>query len=187
MNIKETLLCVTQELNDCFAGLQEEQLEALEREIRKANRIFTAGAGRSLLAIRGFAMRLMHMGFTSYVVGETVTPAIGPGDLLLIASGSGATGTLTVIAEKCKKTGAALALITTVPESPIGKLADYIVEVPAATTKNSANRRTSIQPGSNTFEQSVLLIGDAMVMHLVGESSTKENNVQLMRRHANLE
>ena len=53
--------------------------------------------------IRGLAMRLMHMGYTSFVVGETITPAIQPGDLLVIASGSGSTETLTVIAEKCKK------------------------------------------------------------------------------------
>ena len=127
------------------------------------------------------------MGYTAYVVGETVTPAIRPGDLLIIASGSGATATLIVMAEKCKAVGAELALITTRPESPIGRLADVIVEVHAATPKDKDNAVRSMQPGGNTFEQSVLLIGDCIVTHLISSCSIDENNAELMKRHANLE
>lgn len=187
MEIKEILQRITEELSDCFASLQEEQLKALEERIKGANKIFVAGAGRSLMMIRGLAMRLMHMGFQSYVVGETVTPAIEPGDLLIIASGSGSTGTLTVIAEKCKRIGGELALITTMPNSPIGELADCIVEVKAATTKSEANTRKTFQPGANTFEQSVLLIGDAIFIDIISAGDLEENNRVLMKRHANLE
>ena len=187
MSIREILRSITSELDACFDGLDEEQLQTLIREIRKADRVFVAGAGRSLLMIRGLAMRLMQMGFTAYVVGETVTPAILPGDLLLIASGSGSTGTLTVMAQKCKKVGAALALITTNPDSPIGRLADHIVKVPAVTTKGTRTDQKSVQPGANTFEQSVLLIGDAVIMDIISADSLDEKNEELMRRHANLE
>lgn len=187
MQIKEILSRVTDELNACFQNLNEDELQALEAAVRGANRIFVAAAGRSLLAIRGMAMRLMHMGFTAYVVGETVTPAILPGDLLIIASGSGSTGTLTVMAEKCKKAGAKLALITTRPDSPIGQLADLKVEVKAATTKDDKNAYKSIQPGANTFEQGVLLIGDAIVIDIISSDSLDEKNAELMKRHANLE
>ena len=137
--------------------------------------------------IRGLAMRLMHMGFRSYVVGENVTPAIEPGDLLIIASGSGATDTLAVIAQKCKAIGAGLALITTRPESPIGRLADCIVRIRAVSTKVKDCESRSVQPGSNTFEQSVLLIGDAIVTDIISNGSLDKSNEQLMRRHANLE
>ena len=37
------------------------------------------------------AMRLMHLGLTVHVVGETTAPAIRSNDLLLAASGSGTT------------------------------------------------------------------------------------------------
>ena len=187
MQIKEILKKVTEELASCFDNLNEDELQALEGAVRAADRIFVAAAGRSLLAIRGMAMRLMHMGFTAYVVGETVTPAIQPDDLLIIASGSGSTGTLTVMAEKCKKVGAKLALITTRPESPIGQLADIVVEVKAASTKVEKSAYTSIQPGANTFEQGVLLIGDAIVIDIISADSLDEKNVELMKRHANLE
>ena len=187
MRIQEILSNVTDELRACFDNLKEEELQALEAEIKAANRIFVAGAGRSLLMIRGMAMRLMHMGFNAYVVGETVTPAILPGDLLVIASGSGTTGTLTVMAQKCKKVGAKLALITTRPDSPIGEMADVTVEVRAATTKDVQSVAKSIQPGANTFEQSVLLIGDAIVIDIISGENLDEKNVELMQRHANLE
>ena len=137
--------------------------------------------------VRGLAMRLMQLGFSAYVVGETVTPAILPGDLLVIASGSGATGTLAVVAQKCKAAGARLALITTRPDSPIGALADLIVEVRAATTKGVPSAAKSLQPGANTFEQSVLLIGDAIVIDIIGSGNLDETNAELMKRHANLE
>lgn len=187
MEIKDILQNITRELSACFADLEEDQLKDMETRIRQADKIFVAGAGRSLMMIRGLAMRLMHMGFRSYVVGETVTPAIEPGDLLIIASGSGSTGTLTVIAEKCKKIGAELALITTMPDSPIGKLADCIVEVKAATTKSDANTRKTFQPGANTFEQSVLLIGDAIFIDIISDGNLEEKNEILMKKHANLE
>lgn len=187
MEIRDILQNITRELSACFAELEENQLKDLETRIRQADKIFVAGAGRSLMMIRGLAMRLMHMGFRSYVVGETVTPAIEPGDLLIIASGSGSTGTLTVIAEKCKKIGAKLALITTMPDSPIGRLADCIVEVKAATTKSDANTRKTFQPGANTFEQSVLLIGDAIFIDIISDGNLEEKNEILMKRHANLE
>lgn len=187
MTTKEILLTITDELTDCFADLKEEQLSELENRIRKANKIFVAGAGRSLMMIRGLAMRLMHMGYRSYVVGETSTPALEAGDLLIIASGSGNTETLTVIADKCKRLGGALALITTMPDSNIGEKADCIVHVPAATTKNSANTKRSIQPGANTFEQSVLLLGDAIIIRMMGGQTLETNNEKLMKLHANLE
>lgn len=188
MEMKEILQRITKELSDCFADLEETQLKELENRIYKANKIFMAGAGRSLMMIRGLAMRLMHMGFQSYVVGETVTPAIEPGDLLIIASGSGTTGSLVVMAEKCKKIGADLALITTRRSSAIGELADCIVEVKTVTTKGATdNGRTSFQPGANTFEQSVLLIGDAIIIDIISDGNLEEKNEILMKRHANLE
>lgn len=190
MNVKQVLHEVLGELSHTIEALDEQQLEDLERRIASANKVFVAGAGRSGMMIRGLAMRLMHMGYTAYVVGETVTPAAVPGDLLIVASGSGSTGTLTAIATKAKqKIGCDVALITTQPDSPIGRLADCVVEVPAVSTKVAGyeNGPKSVQLGSNTFEQSVLLIGDAIVIDLIAAGDHDANNEQLMRLHANLE
>lgn len=187
MNTIEILKAMTRELEDTFSTLDQRQLDDLQAQIMKADKVFVAGAGRSLLMIRGFAMRLMHMGFEAYVVGETITPAIEPGHLLIVASGSGSTDTLSAIAEKCKKVGATLSLITTRPDSKIGRIADYIVEVHAATPKGGDPNAASMQPGASTFEQSVLLIGDAMIVNIIGADSISDSNKRLMRKHANLE
>jgi 6-phospho-3-hexuloisomerase len=44
----------------------------------------------------------MHLGYTVFIVGETNTPAILEGDLLLVASGSGTTSSVVSSAEKAK-------------------------------------------------------------------------------------
>lgn len=187
MEIKKILSKVVDELDQTADNLDEIQLQELESHIKKADKIFVAGAGRSLMMIRGLAMRLMHMGFTTYVVGETVTPAIEENDLLIIASGSGNTSTLVPMAEKSKHLGVTLALISTNKQSTIGRLADLIVEVKTSTSKADEGGAKSIQPGGNTFEQSVLLIGDAIIIDMISSRTLAENNAILMGKHANLE
>ncbi|MGE5495755.1 MAG: 6-phospho-3-hexuloisomerase [Burkholderiales bacterium] len=186
-NTIDICLAILKELEESLSKIDKQQAQTFADAIIASKKVFVAGCGRSLLMIRGLAMRLMHMGFEAYVVGETVTPAIGPGDLLIIASGSGETGTLVVMANKAKKAGASVALITIYPESTIGKLADHIVRINAATTKGTRESVKSIQPGANTFEQSVLLFGDATMVYIIERCNITESNTALMKRHANLE
>lgn len=190
MGVKIVLMQVLGELSETLSQVDETQLEDLESHIQSAGRVFVAGAGRSGMMVRGLAMRLMHMGLDAYVVGETVTPAAAPGDLLVVASGSGSTTTLVAMAKKAKeKIGCDVALITTKQDSPLGALADCMVEIPAVSTKIEGyeDGPKSVQLGSSTFEQSVLLIGDALVTDLVSRAGHDEGNEQLMKTHANLE
>ena len=73
---------VINELSRTLTSVAFEQQEKLADEILNANRVFVAGAGRSGMMARCFAMRLMHMGLNAYMVGEVVTPSIAAGDLL---------------------------------------------------------------------------------------------------------
>lgn len=186
-NTVDICLAILKELEDSLKSIDRQQAQAFADAIITAKKVFVAGCGRSLMMIRGLAMRLMHMGFEAYVVGETVTPAIEPEDILIIASGSGETGTLVIMADKAKKVGAKLALITIYPESTIGKLADYVVRINAATTKGTRESVKSIQPGANMFEQSVLMFGDATMINIIERCDITEGNKELMKHHANLE
>ena len=68
----------------------DEQLTLfIKKNKMKPKRIIVCGTGRSGLMLKSFAMRLMQIGYISYVVGETITPAIKEGDLLIVASASG--------------------------------------------------------------------------------------------------
>jgi 6-phospho-3-hexuloisomerase len=94
--------------------------------VHDSKRIFVTGEGRSGLVARMFAMRLMHLGCQDYVVGETTTPSIQAGDLLIDFSGSGSTGNLVAIATKAKEIGARIVSVTTQTDSPLGKVADIV-------------------------------------------------------------
>ncbi len=188
MNTVDISLTIIKELEGALKQIDPGKAEALVDAILSTDKVFVAGTGRSQMMIRGLAMRLMHLGFKAYVVGETVTPAIEPGDLLIIGSGSGETATLTVMANKAKKIGAKLAIITIYPESTIGKLADIVVQIVAATTKSDKDSGArSIQPGANMFEQSMLLFCDATVIRIIEKNHIEDSNKALMKTHANLE
>ena len=149
-----------------------------------APRVFVLGAGRSGLALKMTAMRLMHLGLDVHVVGEVTSPAIGSGDLLLVASGSGTTGAIVRAAETARGVGASILALTTAPESPLGRLAAVTVVIPAAAKQDHAGQ-VSAQYSGGLFEQSVLFVGDAL-FHTLWKASgfTAE---QLWPRHANLE
>jgi 6-phospho-3-hexuloisomerase len=174
------------ELKDTLSKLDEETIDQLLEAIISSNRIFIAGTGRSGLIIRCFAKRLMHLGLNVFVVGETTTPGISKSDLLIIGSGSGETGSVSVFAKEAKKHNARLGLITAFPDSTIGKLADIkvFVSVPID-NKRLANGSTSIQPGGSLFEQSMMLLLDGMVLKLMEKLSVDTSAMRA--NHANLE
>jgi 6-phospho-3-hexuloisomerase len=188
MNTVEICVAIVKELARALKQIDPEKAEALSDAIISADKVFVAGTGRSQLMVQGLAMRLMHLGFSAFVVGETVTPAIEPGDLLIIGSGSGETSTMALMASKAKNVGASLALITIYPDSTIARLADIVVRIPADTTKRKeGSGAKSIQPGANMFEQSMLLFCDATVIRIIEKRKIKDTNLILMKKHANLE
>jgi 6-phospho-3-hexuloisomerase len=149
------------------------KLAAFAELIEKAPRVFVLGAGRSGLALRMTAMRLMHLGQDVHVVGEVTAPAIAAGDLLLTASGSGTTGGIVRAAQTAASVGARVAAMTTDPESSLAKLADVAIIIPAA-GKLDRSGTASAQYAGGLFEQAVVLIGDALFD-------------ELWPRHANIE
>lgn len=175
---------IAAELVRALRSVDAAALDALGDALTSAPRVFVAGKGRSGLMMRAFAMRLMHLGLTAYVVDDVTTPALMEGDLLVIGSGSGTTPTLVRYAERAKSLGANLALITTAPVSPIGALADDAL-VLAATSPRVAGSAESVQPMANLFEQALLLVLDILVMRMA--QARGMTTVEMMTRHANLE
>ena len=172
------------------------EIDAFLNAILDAKRIYVMGAGRSGLVAKSFAMRLMHMGLTAYVVGETITPAIGEGDLIVAFSGSANIKTIVDIAETAKSLGVTVALISSNPESRSWKIADYIIKhetQPDLVTrdhhKNSMRQmlgeHRSFAPLGTIFETTSLIFGDAVISTLMDMTKTEESD--LKRRHTNIE
>lgn len=165
-------------------GESAKSLDAAAAVLNNADRVFVLGAGRSGLALRMTAMRLMHLGLTVHIVGDNTTPAIAGGDALLVASGSGATINIVAAATTSAGLGADIVALTTAPESPLAKLATVVIEIPAA-QKLVRDGARSIQYAGGLFEQAVVLVGDALFHSLWLASGQTADDI--WPRHANIE
>jgi len=95
------------------------------------------GAGRMGFSLRGFIMRLGHMNAKSFFIGDTCLPSINKNSTVIMNSSSGETKTNIIFAEQAKANGAGLLLITQNPNSTIGNIADYILEIPRLESKQT--------------------------------------------------
>jgi 6-phospho-3-hexuloisomerase len=181
---RASLDLIVHELNTLLASIDETEMENLTHLLATAERVFVYGAGRSGLALRMTAMRLMHLGLTVHVVGEVTTPAIAQRDVLVVASGSGTTSSIVAAATTAHATGASVAVLTTARVSALTALADAAIVVPAA-AKLDRSGDASEQYAGSLFEQAVELIGDA-VFHTLWKRSTSSAD-DLWPRHSNLE
>lgn len=152
--------------------------------ITSTKRVFVLGSGRSGLALRMLAMRLMHSGLEVHIVGDVTTPAIGAGDLLLAASGSGTTTGVIRSATTAAAANAQIIAITTAASSPLASLADVAIVIPAAQKQDHGATRSEQYSGS-LFEQALLLLGDA-IFHTMWKNSGASAE-DIWPRHANLE
>lgn len=184
--LNNRLTAMMGELAAVFERVDDGAVDRLVALILECPHVFTAAAGRSGLLLRCAAMRLMHMDRPAYVVGEIVTPAIAKGDLLLMVSGSGETGSLVSMAQKAKSLGARVAVITANSESALAGLAECTVKIAAPTPKAAVdNFVPSAQPMGNLFEQGAFLLLDAVIMELMDRMGKTSD--AMFRRHANLE
>lgn len=150
-----------------------------------AKRIFIAGIGRSGLIGKTFAMRLVHMGFLVYIVGDATTPAIQANDLLVIVTGSGTTKTLQLYAEEAVSFRAELIVITASADSPIGNLARKRLVIPAEMNYAGVAMSRTLQPEANVFEQCLMITLDYLAMILMKIKSL--DSEKMFERHANLQ
>jgi 6-phospho-3-hexuloisomerase len=185
MNTTQYLTRIVEELNNSAQLISNIEADKLANQILKSKKIFVSGAGRSGFMGKSFVMRMMHMGFDAYTVGETITPNFEVDDLLIIGSGSGETKTLVPIAEKAKSLGGTVAAVTLSPESTIGKLADIVVKLPGAPKDQSEGDYKTIQPMGSLFEQTMLLFYDAVILSVMEKKGLDSN--KMYGKHANLE
>ena len=183
----ETTELIDDILGDIRAALEAvdaAQIDALQREILAANRVFVAGKGRTGLQMRAFAMRLMHLGLSVHVVDEVTTPAVGAGDLLLLGSSSGRTRSLVGAVESLAGLDARLAVICGSLDSPIARAADALVYLPATNFKAGGGADSALVMGA-LFEHCLGLLGEMLVIRL--KEALAVDDAEMNARHANIE
>ncbi len=192
--LREAVRTITNHVERTVDELDEEQVEAFLRAITDSEKVFIYGAGRSGLVGKAFAMRLMHLGINVFVVGEIITPAIEKNDVLITISGSGETTSAVNAARIAKKIGAKVAVITTYPQSSLGKLADITVVVRGRTKlrgeKDFVMRQIKgehypLAPLGTLFEVGVMIFLDAVIAELMVRLGKTEE--EMLIRHASIE
>ena len=193
--MKTSIAAILENIQNAEEYLNEESIEKFENIIINANNVFVTGAGRSGLAAKAFAMRLMHLGLSSYVVGETISPAINEDDCIVAISGSGETNTIVSAAKIAKARGSKVLAVTSYDTSTLAGLADGILLVKGRTKQevddeNYMKRQihgnyTSLTPLGTAFELTTLVFLDAIVSELMEKMEQTESD--LKARHTVLE
>jgi 6-phospho-3-hexuloisomerase len=173
---------------------KDSMIDTLLNSRKEGRKIFVIGAGRSGLVAKAFAMRLMHMDFDVYVVGETIMPPMKKGDVLIAISGSGRTRTVVSVAEAAKSIGAKVIALTTYSDSPLAKLADIVVRIPGRTKlaieedyiiRQVRGHHEPLAPLGTLFEVTTLVFLDGVVVELMSKLGITEEDMK--ERHANIE
>lgn len=172
---------ILDKISSVLSATNDEYYQQLTDMLDNARRIFVSGAGRSGLVGRFFAMRLVHSGYDTSMVGEVVTPSINAGDLLIVISGSGETEQLIAFTKKARSMGANILLLCSKASSTIGDMADAVFQI----GKTEQYGKTVGMPMGTVFELSTLSFLEGAISHIIHEKGIPE---EIMRqRHANLE
>ena len=146
--------------------------------------VFVYGAGRSGFIGRCFAQRLMHLGINSCFVSDAVTHQYSKDDLLILISGSGETTSPVAIANKAKKIGGKIALLTGNVNSTIGKVSDCIIQIEGK-SKDKALSQKTLAPYTSLFDISTLSVLDSIGGTLMKILEVSEEDID--KRHATIE
>ncbi|MBA4493188.1 6-phospho-3-hexuloisomerase [Paenactinomyces guangxiensis] len=176
---------IMNEIDTVLSKLKKEAIAEFTSVLQSGKRIFVSGEGRSGLMAKSFAMRLMHLGANVFVVGETITPALEKGDVLVSVSGSGTTQSVLLVARKARELGCPVVAVTTNPESELAGLATYTLHVPAATKYRRTGEQASVQPLGSLFDQCTHILFDAVCLHYASLNTVDHDSA--FKKHSNLE
>ena len=146
--------------------------------------------------MRGFAMRLAHLGKPTYWLMDDTTIGMHEGDLFIISDGRGDVGIHRRIVEQASKTGAKIAMVTCLPEGNLARnYADLILFVHStvymAETANDPNAPKqhdvvpTVQPMGNQYEQHLYLLMDIIAILLKDEMGMSYEDMEA--NHRNIE
>jgi 6-phospho-3-hexuloisomerase len=164
--IRERIDAVLEENRPLVQRLNDKAAQNFLQKILDAKSIFFSAQGRAGFILRCFCMRLMHLGFSVYFCGETITPAITPDDLLIVLSGSGETPSTLESVRSAKKYHAKTCGILGNMESRIASMVDMSLHIPGTTKLCREGEPHSLQMAGSLFEQTAFLFLEAIVLDI---------------------
>ncbi len=143
-----------------------------------AKHVFVYGVGRSGLAARAFAMRLVQLGIDCYFIGETITPVVHDGDAVLIVSNTGATMSAIQVANIARRVGAKVVSVTGVRGSKLSHASNVVLLLQA----NGGEDQSRLAPLGTLFEDTCLILLDGIVAQVMMRLGQTEADMRA--RHA---
>ena len=143
-----------------------------------AKHVFVYGVGRSGMAARAFAMRLVQLGIDCYFIGETITPVVADGDAVLIVSNTGATMSANQVANIARRVGAKVIAVTGIRASKLAHASNIVLLLPS----NGGPEQARLAPLGTVFEDACLLLLDGIVAQVMERLDQTEADMRA--RHA---
>ncbi len=168
-----------------FERIDESAVERAIDEIARANRIALYGVGREGLQIKGFCMRLFHLGRKAAMVGDMTTPHLGSGDLLIVSAGPGHFSTVAALMGVAKRDGARTLVVTAQPEGDCPKAADVVLPIAAQTMADDRGPAASVLPMGSLFEGAQYVLFEVMILKLRDRLTVSPETMRA--NHTNLE
>jgi len=178
----------TEALNDLSqvcASMDDAAVDRVVDLIAKAKTVIVYGCGREGLAIKGFAMRLHHLGLKVAVTGDMTTPPAGPGALFIATVGPGVLPTAAALVNIANQAGAETLVVTAQPDGSTSKLAKHLLVIPAQTMANDRGAKVSVLPMGSVFEGAEFIVFEVIVLKL--REKLKITPEAMRANHTNLE
>lgn len=150
-----------------------------------AHRIALYGVGREGLQIRGLAMRLVHLGLATSVVGDMSCPPLGAGDVLIASAGPGYFSTVAALLGVARRDGAASLVVTAQPQGECAAAADAVLHLPAQTMADDQAAAASVLPMGSLYEGALYVLFETIVLRLRDRLAV--DPAAMRARHTNLE
>jgi 6-phospho-3-hexuloisomerase len=173
------------DLSRVFGRIDQTAVDRAIAEIAAARRIALYGVGREGLQIKGFAMRLFHLGLDAHVVGDMTVPHLGPGDLLIASAGPGYFSTVDALMGVAKRDGARTLIVTARPSGACPVAADVVLPVPAQTMADDSGPSTSVLPMGSLYEGAQYILFEVMILLLRDRLAITAESMR--SNHTNLE
>jgi 6-phospho-3-hexuloisomerase len=175
------------EIAASLARIDPASAEAAVGMIADARRIALYGVGREGLMMKGFAMRLFHLGLDAHAVGEMSVPHLGQGDLLVVSAGPGYFSTVAGLVGVARSAGARTLCVTAQPDAEVPRACDATLVLPAQTMADdqAASADLSVLPMGSLFEGVQYVAFELLVLML--RERLGETAETMRARHTNLE
>ena len=144
----------------------------------KAPNVFVYGVGRSGLAARAFAMRMVQLGIDCYFIGETITPVVKDGDAVLIVSNTGATSSAVQVANIARRVGAKVISVTGNRTSKLVHASNVVLLVET----EDIPRQGRLAPLGTLFEEACIVLLDGVIAEVMERLGQTEADMRA--RHA---